>query len=248
MNSALPSSTPTNVPKQLSLLKEYMNRKSDNSKYRNLSINAWSNNDVLDFLSDLNLYPMMPLCESMSGKALTRLFRMCQAKPSRLYGQLNEELRIRFKGLTLPMGVYTQFLIEMDGLVGPTPESLLPVSPSKSKRLEHILYTPLSFQQQSEEIRSSSRPSIRSIASPGGSKSATPVQITSRTTTPLQTRIVERAIFRPASSIGRPYNFIVESVEESTEVLQQVERYGPQLLSLDDSARQYRQINSSIKT
>ena len=155
-NFALPTPTPTNGQNQSPLPDEYMNRNTEDSRYRSLSIVAWGSNDVLDFLSDLNLYQMMPLCESMSGKALTRLFRMCQAKPSRLYDQLNDELRVRFNGLTLPMAVYTEFLIEMDGIVGPAPDSILSISPTRPNIVERVILTPRTLQQHSQRSQSSS--------------------------------------------------------------------------------------------
>ncbi|UJR27361.1 hypothetical protein I4U23_008653 [Adineta vaga] len=241
LKTVAPTVSSTTGTNQFSLPEEYINRKTDNSSYRNLSINAWRPTDVLDFLSDLNLFQMMPLCEAMSGKALTRLFRMCQTKPSRLYDQLNEELRTRYKGTTLPMGVYTQFLIEMDGVVGPAPDSLLSLSPTRPSVVERVILAPRSGQQEQQSTTSTQVVSTLNAASKdssNGLRSVTPSETGPRTTTPSQTRIVERAVFRPASAAGRPYDFIVESVEESTELLQQVARYGSQLLSFDDVTRQ----------
>jgi hypothetical protein len=242
-NLALLTSLQINNREQIRLPTEYTNRKTNNSIYRTLSIDVWRNNDVLDFLFDTHLYMMMPLCETMSGRALLRLFRMCHRKPSRLYDQLNEELRIRFKGLTLPMGVYTQFLIEMDALVGPASDTLSSVSDTTPKVVERVIFMSRPVQQQQPiAIQPSPRPST--ITS-NQSKTATPVDFMSGTTTPHTSRIVERAVYRPASNIGRPYNFIIESAEESNILLDQVQRYGNQLLLLDAAARQHREINSS---
>ena len=66
----------------------------------------------------------------------------------------------------------------------------------------------------------------------------TPVENQSKASTPHQTRIIERAVFRPASAVGRPYDFIVESVEESTDLMQQVELYGSELLGFGDNVQQ----------
>lgn len=202
---------------------------------------------MLDFLSDLNLYQLMPLCEAMSGKALTRLFRMCQAKPSRLYDQLNDELRARYKSLTLPMGVYTQFLIEMDGLVGPSPDSLLSISPPRPNIVERVILAPRAVQQPTNGTQADLQLPTNSPDLNQDLSSIPLSEMDSRTTTPVSKRIIERAVFRPASAVGRPYDFIVESVEESTEILQQVARYGTEILALDELAPQHHEGNSTYE-
>jgi hypothetical protein len=165
---------------------------------------------------------------------------MCQRKPTRLYDQLNDELRIRFKGLTLPMGVYTQFLIEMDALVGPVLDTDSPVPEPNPKIVERVIFMPRQIQRrQTIPTQMIPRPSTLSF---NHSKTATPVE--SRTTTPHNPRLFERAVFRPASNIARPYNFISKSTEESSTVLGQVQRYENQLLLLDETAEQHREINS----
>jgi hypothetical protein len=110
---------------QLNLPNEYLNRNTSQSTYHSISIDQWTKKDVLDFLFDVNLYYMMPICELMTGLGLMKLFRICHKKPSRFYSQLNEELKSRFNGLHLPIGIFTQFLSEMDRLVNsPTVEAI----------------------------------------------------------------------------------------------------------------------------
>lgn len=219
------------------LSEQYTNRNTNNAIYHNTSINLWSSQDVLDYLCDAGLYPMMPLCESMSGKALLQLFRLCQKKPTRLYDQLNEELRIRFNGLTLSMGIYTQFLTLMEGLVGPRVDELLsPVNTVGQNVTERVIIVPHGS-QQSTIIQTTPISSIYSASSATQPKNPTPIQLLSGTSTPRGPRIVERAVYRPASNIGRPYNFIVESVEEPATLLGQVQRYGNQLMVLDETTR-----------
>ena len=231
---------------QTRLSEEYMRRDTDESRYRSNPINTWDKNDILDFLYDANLHAMMPLCESMTGQSLIQVFRMCQSKPSRLYRQLNHELRVRFKGYTLPMGIYTQFLIEMEGLIGPAADAfptLLPMTVSHSN--EHRLQMPTNNQRLISIVQSSPVSSIGSGISPSRSKLLTPIDPASGSTTPQITRVIERAVFRPASTVGRPYNFIIESIQEPTVVLKQVERFGTQLLLLDEKAHEHRQRNLS---
>jgi len=241
--ATLPVTSQTNGREQSRLPDKYTDRKTNNSIYRNISINAWRDNDVLDYLFDLHLYPMMPLCETMSGKALIRLFRMCQKKPSRVYDQLNEELRIRFNGLTLSMGVYTQFLIEMDSLVGPTIDALPPIFSPASNIVERFIIMP-SDSPKSISIQPSPRSSTRSSKSSETSKTTKSIETAPETPTLDSARIVERAVYRTASNGGRPYNFTVESVEEANMSHDQVQRYGNQLHSLDGRARDHREINS----
>ncbi|CAF4227995.1 unnamed protein product, partial [Rotaria magnacalcarata] len=57
---------------------------------------------------------MMPLCEFMTGRGLMKLCEMCQAAPNRFYSQLNKEFISRFNGIRLPIGIFIQFLSEID--------------------------------------------------------------------------------------------------------------------------------------
>ncbi|CAF3785518.1 unnamed protein product [Rotaria socialis] len=212
MLSTSSQTTPRVTP---SLPEVYTNRKIGVSTYHDIPINAWIRNDVLDFLFDSSLYAMMPLCESMSGKALLRFFRMCQEKPSRLYGQLNEELRVRFNGITLPMGVYTEFLTEMDNLLNPESETTLQASSSTQPMVEHVMLRSRAQQQQQPiQMPASSRFSTYSTASQGRSRSVIPLQTIEETRTTDEKRFSERAIFRPPLSSGRPYSLIVESLDK----------------------------------
>ena len=117
---------------------EYWHRNTTRVTYRSISIKQWTRKDVLDFLYDLRLYHLMPICELMNGSGLIKLFRLSQAKPNRFYGQLNEELNKRFDGLNLPIGIFTQFLSEMDHLLQskatPAIEQDTSTSESRSRR------------------------------------------------------------------------------------------------------------------
>ena len=231
---------------QARLPEAYMKRDTADSRYRSIPISNWSTKDILDFFYDANLHAMMAVCESMTGQGLTQLFRMCQSKPSRLYRQINDELRERFKGYTLPMGIYTQFLIEMEGLVGPAPDAYPALLPMPVPYLNGHR-TPMSNSNPGQVPISQASPvsSIGSAVSRSRSKLLTPIDIASGSSTPQINRVIERAVFRPASTVGRPYNFVVESIQESTVVLKQVERFGAQLLLLDEKAREHRERNLS---
>jgi hypothetical protein len=132
------------------LPEEYTGRVTSNALYRSLPVNAWSKKDILDFLFDLKFYALMPVCELMSGQAFIRLFRMCQEKPTRLYSQLNDELRARFNGFTLPIGVYTEFLTEMNGLVGPAVGALPTLLSTQPTYLDRVAMLSSSMQRQQQ--------------------------------------------------------------------------------------------------
>jgi hypothetical protein len=168
--SAVPTISIVNGTDQIYLPEIYTKRDTNNSNYHSLPINIWKKKDLLDFLYDSNLNLMMPLCESMTGQNLIELFQLCQIKPIRLYKQLNERLHSRFKGLILPIGIYTQFLSEIDHLL----DSLSETSPSSSSSLE-------------------STPDITHSRS----KTATPIKTISESATSRNALVIIRAVTRP---------------------------------------------------
>lgn len=215
------------------LPEQYTKRDTSRSRYRSIPVKIWAANDVLDFFYDINLQSMMPICETMNGQGLIQFFRICQSRPSRVFSQISDELRRRFKGFTFPMGMYTQFLIEMDALLGPTASSVPKDLLNPPKIIDRFVPQTNVGSSQGNSASNSKNPS----------KSTTPTTTpNSGAATPL---IIERAVFRPASSFGRPYNFLVETIDEPAQVLRTVERYGPQLIQLDQFAQQIRQKNVS---
>jgi hypothetical protein len=108
-----------NDSSKINLPTEYIDRDTHDSTYHSISIHKWTNKDVLDFLFDSKLYLMMPLCESLNGYGLEKFFRMCQKKPTKFYSQLNDELRSRFDDL-LPIGIFMQFLTEIEQILQTT--------------------------------------------------------------------------------------------------------------------------------
>lgn len=172
---------------KLNLPNEYLNRDTSQSTYRSSSIEQWTKMDVLDFLYDINLYYMMPICELMTGLGLMKLFRICQTKPSRFYSQLNEELMSRFNGLHLPIGIFTQFLSEIDHLINSSAIEAIEQdalesksdSPSSSTMIKRTQSPPsLSIPTRKSLIPSNSRISPPSVTTIQTSRS---VQITEQT-------------------------------------------------------------------
>ncbi|CAF0722602.1 unnamed protein product [Adineta ricciae] len=218
------------------LPQDYTKRDTSTATYRTTLINAWKKKDILDFLYDFNLHLMMPLCDSMSGRGLLKFYRMCQRKPSRVHAQLNSELRNRFRGLTLPMGMYTQFLIELDNILEGTTDPVQIVTPTPAKNIPQVIFMPIAA-PISTGAKRSSRATEANITS---SKSLNDqlIEVKSDGNTIRNTRIIERTIFRPASTADRPYDFIVETGEESRILLEQVGRYAPQLYFLQQKAQE----------
>lgn len=143
-SSVVPTISIVNGTDRIYLPEKYTKRDTSNSRYHSLPINIWRKNDLLDFLYDLKLNQMMPLCESMTGQTLIEFFRMCQTKPTHLYKQLNKNLRNRFKGFILPISVYTQFLIYINHLL----DSVYDTPPSPGNNIEHFPYTSDTSQSQ----------------------------------------------------------------------------------------------------
>jgi len=160
--ASLPPSEITTV-KQSGFPNGYMNRNTEQSTYHSNSVNQWTRKDVLDFLFDLKLYLMMPLCESMNGHGFYKFFRMCHAEPSHFYVQLNEELRSQFNGLYLPIGIFTQFLSEVEQRTGSLPRTPMQGIKNEASQPKPALPSPVpSTTVKSVTDKSASIPSVQS--------------------------------------------------------------------------------------
>ena len=211
-----PAPFPANGQVQAQLPAQYTQRNTSHSSYGSIPIHAWSTKEVLDFFYDHHLHTMMPLCESMTGQALIRLFRMSQREPSHLFNQLNNELRDRFNGLLLPISTYKDFLMHMNRLLGSTPVAPVSVPPP---------------------------PRVMRNQTPVSNGTPTQASPLAPSLAPYPARVIDSAVFRPASAASQTFDFTVESFQESAAIMQQVERYGNQLLFLDEQAREHREMN-----
>jgi hypothetical protein len=209
---------------------EYLNRNTSKSTYNSISINQWTRNDVLDFLHDTNLHYMMPLCELMTGLGLIKLFRICQTKPNRFYRQLNEELTSRFNGLYLPIGIFTQFLSEIDRLIS---------SSSSAHDIEQDAIQSKSVPSPSPPlkiVKRNSSPTSLLIPSRKSSLQINPIstsqQITLPTLTTVQTsrnvQITEQTAYRKELLINTKNSYITQ----------------PELTLTDEQVHQNQQINT----
>jgi hypothetical protein len=212
---------------------EYCQRDTNQSTYRSILIQQWTQQNVLDFLYDVNLHYMMPLCELMTGLGLIKLFRICQTKPSQFYRQLNEELSSRFNGLHLPIGIFTQFLSEIDRVMNSSSiqaieqdalqsKSVSPSSPMIIKRTP----SPTSLLIPSNQFNPIS-PSQQMPSSP----SLTTIQ-TSRSV-----QITEQTAYRTESLLTSTNNYLVQSAQDSSSILSE-------RTLIDEQARQNQHIHT----
>ena len=117
----------------------YMRRKVS-TNFTQKSLEQWTESDVLDFLSNQRLTALMPLCETMDGRALVQLYKMCTARSNRAYTLLNHELKSIYK-INLPIGTYTRFLSAMEQRVNVVPKKLPPKPPPKPPSIPPIVKT-----------------------------------------------------------------------------------------------------------
>lgn len=232
-----------NAADQIVLPEEFLRRDTKDSAYHTNLIINWKRKEILDYLYDKNLHIMMPICESMAGRGLLRFFQMCQEKPSRLYSQINDELRARFKNLTLPMGLYTRFLTEIDNLIESIAELIPALSRPLSSQLQ-LVYMGDKSEQPATPLQFKNEIGRHATGTPNGRVPIfTPVQFTQEPITAQNAKVTEPLVFKPVTAKNQPYNFVVESSEEPAEVLKKIEFYAPQLLFMEQMSHEQHQVN-----
>jgi hypothetical protein len=101
------------------ILSTHMKRKP-NSTFTEKRMKEWTESDVLDFLFTHGLFQLMPLCETMNGRSLIQLYKMCISRSSKVYVLLDNELKSSYR-IKLPIGIYTRFLSVMEERITPSP-------------------------------------------------------------------------------------------------------------------------------
>ena len=104
------SNTPTN-----SALSAYASRKPM-SYFTEKSLLQWTKSDVLDFLYSQELIHFMPLCETMNGRSLIQLYKMCINQNAKTYDLLSDELKSTYQ-TKLPIGIYLGFMSSIEELL-----------------------------------------------------------------------------------------------------------------------------------
>jgi len=214
------------------LSNEDIDRDTSNANYHSIPVNEWTRKDVLDFLFDSNLRLMMPLCESMTGCGLTKLFRICQEKPNEFYNQLNDELRSRFNGLNLPLGIFTQFLGEMDQLMS----SFTP--PKQNIERDPIISTPT---PSSQPLPPPPPILVRNIAV--GPSPLSLIPLPRQLPAPVTLRLSPQQTFTTTKTSHRVH-FINQTSGQPNSLPEQVGRHEPTSNFTDQTDHQLQQINT----
>jgi hypothetical protein len=90
---------------------------------------------------------LMPLCETMDGRALIQLYKMCIDRSSRAYMLLTDELQSGYK-VKLPISIYIRFLSAMEqrlataSLITRQPEPVEPMKPQPQPLPAPVISTP----------------------------------------------------------------------------------------------------------
>jgi hypothetical protein len=83
-------------------------------------IDQWSETDVSDFLHMYLLNSLIPLCESMNGRAIMQLYKMCITHSLQAYSVLKDELKFSYN-TKLSISVYLRFLSLVEEALAPPP-------------------------------------------------------------------------------------------------------------------------------
>ncbi|CAF1625678.1 unnamed protein product [Didymodactylos carnosus] len=98
------------------LLKEIKHHHAEylpNYPYKNISLQQWTEHDVLDFLKDQDLEMMTPICQTMDGAALNYLYKMNLTNVNETYELAKLELKER-ENRALAMATYTLFMSKLE--------------------------------------------------------------------------------------------------------------------------------------
>ena len=182
----------------------FYTRRQGSSHFETKPLEQWLESDVLDFLLKQRLIQLMPLCETMDGRALIQLYKMCIDRSSRAYMLLSDELQSGYK-VKLPIGIYIRFLSAM----------------------EQRLATSSSVRQQPEPVEPKP-PSVPVIPAPAPSNVVMrpkPMVSNLRTTQTRRT-VFSHVEMRYPPPFGGVYDVEITSNASALDVLRAVERFG----------------------
>jgi hypothetical protein len=205
-------------------------RRKPTSNFIRKPLNQWTESDVLDFLFTQRLIELMPLCETMDGRALIQLYKMCVSQSSNTYALLNDELKSRYK-MKLRFEIYIRFLSAMEQRLTARPPA--PVQ----KRSQLPITTVTSFPQEYV-----SYPSTKSIAynvplECPSTKSIVynvPLEYPSRKSLahnvpleyPSRKSLAYNVPLKYPSHSDKPYDLLITSNAPALDILRSIERYG----------------------
>ena len=186
-------------------------RRKPMSNFLRKPLIQWTDSDVLDFLFTQRLIQLMPLCESMDGRALIQLYKMAINRSSKTYILLDDELKSSYK-MKLPLRVFTQFLSAI--------EQRLNGNPLRSSQI--ISQVPIT------NVATYSQVPITNVTT------YSRVPITNVTTysqeyisNPLKTSLNNSIPVQYPSYSDKPYDLLITSDAPALDVLRAVQLYAP---------------------
>ena len=202
------------------VLTAFMKRKAMSSFTRKPVI-QWTDAEVLDFLYTQRLSQFMPLCDTMDGRALIRLYKMCISQSTKVYTLLNDELKSTHK-IKLPISVYTRFLDAIEQRLSinpPTPMQTIPkpIPPKAPTRIQQYAPQPSKTQQYIQQ----------------------PPKVQQYVQQPPKIPVVNNIPYQYPSYPNGPYDLIITSDAPALEILRAIERYGPNFQQFSSIGTQY---------
>ena len=227
------------------ILSTHMKRKPK-SIFTEKRLKEWTESDVLDFLFTHGLFQLMLLCETMNGRSLIQLYKMCISRSSKVYVLLDNELKSSYR-IKLPIGIYTRFLSVMEERITASPlASLRTVAKHPVTAVTTISQTstkPIDTNVRFQYLTHTSRkPVITNVQFPYPAHSSRkpvntdvlyeyPVHATGK---PVNTNVP----FEYPSHPDKPYDLFITSAAPAVEILRAVQRYDPNIKKLASIQRQ----------
>ncbi|CAF1570605.1 unnamed protein product [Didymodactylos carnosus] len=114
------SAVPTAIPAATATRKMRDRPDVISDAYKQIPIESWSEQQVIDFLFDKKLDLMTLICQEMNGEVLYYLYKKCQqSDPWPMFDRLNIEMD-KIHQQILPISVYLRFLNEIQNFLKAT--------------------------------------------------------------------------------------------------------------------------------
>lgn len=210
-------------------LTTYADRKPT-SNYIRKPVIQWTDQDVLDFLQTERMTQLLPLCETMDGKALIELYQMCISRSNKIYTLLNDELEAALK-IKLPISVYTRFLAAMGQRLPLRAPTSVQIRPNFTNRIQGHISSRFSERNQGRISPEVSEKNQRRISPKVSEKNQGHTSQNSEQTA------VKSVSYQYPSYPAQPYDLAVTSDISAIDLLRGFERFGnifQQMTSITD--------------
>jgi hypothetical protein len=124
--------TPETAPVNKNILSSVFKAGQSKVNFLRQPIDQWTESDVADVLSAHHLNQIIPLCQSMNGRALIQLYKICTTHRLRAYSVLKDELKSVHK-TEISINTYSRFLTVIEDAMNRAQtlsQSAVPVSSS----------------------------------------------------------------------------------------------------------------------